>query len=230
MATGRVLRILVRMRLLSFSLLFVTALGGLSGCSNSGALGQATLGQGCPSSRPSCAVSGLDAPVASGADVTLSVDLSLNGGGAPPLAFVSADEDVFTVSGPTLHGVGPGVASLLITAEEGVVLDFTAVWVQLPTALFIQRRNEDDLFVGEIPGTLQLLAGDRVGLSVSARSNSQPLAGTLPVTWSADPAVVTILEDGAPGQARLVARGPGKTKVTASALGLEQSFAVEVLP
>src|SRR5689334_19408752 len=109
-----------------FSFLFFTALGALSGCSNNGALGQAAVG--CPASRPSCAASGLEAPVAIGAGVTVTVDLSLQGGGAPPLVLLSANEEVFTLTGQTLRGVGPGVASLLFTAEDGVVLDFTAVW------------------------------------------------------------------------------------------------------
>ena len=213
-----------------FSFLFFTALGVLSGCSNGGALGQAAVDPGCPASRPSCAASGLEAPVAMGAGVTVTVDLSLQGGGSPPLVLVSANEEVFTFTGQTLTGVGPGVASLLFTAEDGLVLDFTAVWVQMATALSIQRRTEDGAILGEIPGTLQLLTGDAARLSVSARSATQPLSGAPPATWSADPSVVSLLDEGIPGQARLVARAPGKTMVTASALGLQQAFAVEVVP
>src|SRR5690242_228543 len=124
-----------------FSFLFLTALGALSGCSNQGALGQAAVDPGCPATRPSCAASGLEAPVAMGASVTVSVDLTLQGGGAPPLVLLSGNEEVFTFSGQTLTGVGRGVASLLFTANDGVVLDFTAVWVQMASALSIQRRT-----------------------------------------------------------------------------------------
>src|SRR5689334_5279158 len=119
---------LARMRFLS--LLVITALGVLSGCANQGALGQSDLTQGCPPSDSGCNPAALDGPVAMGASVTLAVSLDLNGGGSPPITLVSGDEGVFTVSGQTLTGVGPGVASLLFAAEQSVVLDFTSVWVE----------------------------------------------------------------------------------------------------
>jgi hypothetical protein len=214
----------------SSSFVFFAALGVLSGCSNQGALGQAVVGSGCPASNPSCGAAGLDAPVAAGVGVTLAVELTLQGGGAPPLTLLSGNDEVFTVSGQTLTGVGSGVASLLFTAPDGIVLDFTTVWVQMASALVLQRRTADGAILGDMPGSLQLLAGDAVPVSVSARSGTQPLSGAPPATWSADPTVVSILDEGIPGRARLVARAPGKATVTVSALGLQQSFTVEVLP
>jgi hypothetical protein len=212
------------------SLLVFTALGVLSGCANQGALGQSAVTQGCPPSDPGCTPEELDGPVAMGASVTLTVSLALNGGGAPPLTLVSGDEGVFTVSGQTLTGVGPGFASLLFAAEESVVLDFTSVWVQQASDLALTRRAEDGTILGAVSGTTGLLVGDSIWVSASALSNTQPLVGLPPATWSADPAVVTILDEGIAGRTRVVARAPGMTTVTVAALGLEAHFDVEVTP
>jgi hypothetical protein len=85
--------------------------------------------------------------------------------------------------------------------------------------------------VGEIQGNLGLLVGDTVTVAVSAVSSTQPLTGAAPTTWSVDdPTVVSVLDVGIVGQGSVIARAAGKTTVTASALGLQQSFTVEVTP
>jgi hypothetical protein len=214
------------MKLLSS--LFLAALGALSGCSNQGALGQAAIGQG--GSGAGGVVTGFDAPVAAGASVTIAVDLSLQGGGAPPLTLLSANEDVLTVAGETLTGVTPGIATLLLTSEGSVVLDFTAIWVQSASELALQRLTDDGAVLGEIQGDLGLVVGDSVPVSVSALSATQPLVGAPPATWSADPPIVALLDEGILGRERVVAQAAGTTTVTVSALKLTKSFVVEVTP
>lgn len=212
------------------STLLVMVLYAAPGCADQGALGQSSITQGCPAGDAQCHPEGIDAPIAAGASVNVAVDLSLQGGGAPPLTLISANEDVLTAEGQTLTGVAPGIASLLYTSEGSVVLDFTTIWVQSASALVIERRADDGAIIAEMPGDLGLLVGDEVAVSVSARSSTQPLVGVPPATWSADPAVVTLLDEGIPGRQRLAARAPGKTVVTVSALGLSRSFSVEVTP
>ena len=216
------------MRYLPLSL--VLGLGALAGCSESGALGQSSVNQACASSDAQCGLKGLDAPLAVGASQPLDINVEIQGSSAPPITLLSANDEVFTVEGQMVNGKGPGVATLLVTSEKSVVLDFVHLWVQIATDLALSRRADDGAVIGDMPGNLQLLVGDEVRVSVSALSTTQPLVGAPPATWSADAAVVSLLDEGIPGRVRVVAHGPGKTTVTCSALNLTASFDVEVLP
>jgi hypothetical protein len=214
-------------------LLFVSALlPALAGCGGSGgALGNASVSQGCAGSTLPCqSASDFNAPLAVGASVTVSVDLMLQGGGQPPLELTSTDPQVFTVAQQTLTGVGPGLATLLFTSQKSVVVDFIAVWVQAPSAIAVSLVS-NGASAGEIQGDVGLLVGDRVGVAVSPLSMTQALVGTAPATWSvADPTIVSVLDEGIVGRATVVGRAAGKTTVTASALGFQQPFTVEVTP
>ncbi len=203
----------------------------LVGCDGEGALGQATVNQGCDASDPTCQKLSLDASLALGATLPLAIDLSLHGGGSPPLTLVSGDDEVFTVSGQNLTGEGSGAASLLVTSEGNVVLDFTTIWVQRAGGLVVERRSADGAALGELQDTLQLVPGDEAVVSVSATSTSQQaLLGEPFATWRSDSEAVTAVDDGVQGRARLVARASGSAEITVLAFGLEKHFAVEVTP
>jgi hypothetical protein len=206
----------------------------LAGCDTaaSGALGQSSISQGCAGSTLPCAgASDLQAPLAVGTSVDLSVDLELQGGGEPPIQLVSTEPSVFTVAQQTLTGVSPGRGTLLLVSEENVVLDFVAMWVQEPASLAVSRLSADGADLGEVPGELGLVVGDSVSVAVSTLSLTEPLSGRPKVAWSvADPSVASVVDAGVLGVGSVVARAPGSTQVTASALGLETSFAVEVTP
>lgn len=217
-----------RMRFLTLSIILGT--GALAGCAEGGALGQSSVSQACAASDAQCHLKGLDAPVAVGATQPLDINIEIKGSSAPPITLLSANEEVFTVSGQTMTGTGPGVASLLVTSEKSVVLDFIHLWVQTATGLALTRRAEDGSVIGDMPGKIQLLAGDEIRVSAAALSSTQPLLGTPPATWSADANVVSLLDEGVPGRVRVVAHAAGKTTVTCAALDLTQSFDVEVMP
>jgi hypothetical protein len=213
-------------------LLLPPLLAALPGCSESGALGQASVTQGCAGSNLPCqSTADFDTPLAVGASVPVSIDLMLMGGGQPPLQLVSTDGSVFTVAEETLTGVGAGLATLLITSADSVVIDFVAVWVQQPSGIAVSRLSDEGEDVGEIQGSLGVLVGDTVDVAVSALSSTEPLAGTAPTTWSvADPTVASVLDEGIVGRGSVIGRAAGTTTVTASALGFEQTFTVEVTP
>jgi hypothetical protein len=203
----------------------------LVACDGEGALGQAAVNQGCDPSDPSCQKLALDAPIAVGASLPLAINLSLQGGGSPPLTLVSGNDDVFTISGQTLTGEGTGAASLLVTSEGDLVLDFTTIWVQLAGGLVVDRRSADGALLGEVKETLELVPAEEAVVSVTATSTSkQPLLGAPFATWSSDSPAVTVVDDGVQGQARLVARAAGPATITVLAFGLQQSFDVEVTP
>lgn len=203
------------------------ALGALAGCANDGALGQSQVS---PSGEGESAPGGFEAPVAVGGSQLVDVHVTLQGSTSPPLTLLSGNESIFTVEGQTLVGTGPGVASLLITTQEAIVLDFIHVWIQSATDLALQRRADDGALMGPMPSKIQLLADDEIHVSVSALSLTQPLLGAPSATWSADPEIVTLLDEGIPGRIRVVARKEGKTEVGCKAFGLETSFTVEVMP
>jgi hypothetical protein len=218
------------MKNFSSFLLLPPLLVALSGC-DVGALGQASVEQGCAGSTLPCtSTSDFSAPLALGASTPLSVDLMLTGGGQPPLQLSSTDPNVFTVAQQTLTGAGPGVATLLMSSA-GEVIDFVAVWVEEPSTLAVSRLTDEGADVGEIDDDLGLLVGSTVNVAVSALSATEALSGTAPTTWSvADPSVVSALDEGIAGRAILTALAAGTTTVTASTLGLSQSFTVEVTP
>lgn len=203
----------------------------VAGCAegSSGALGQTQASTQCSPTDLVCAVSGLDAPVATGASLPVDISVGSKGSASPPLTFQTADAGVFTVSGFRLNGIAPGMASLLVMTG-GTVIDFFHVWVETADAILLHRHNGDGLEVGDLPGRMQLLAGDELILSAEPYRGPQRLLGEAETTWTADPDVAQLLDEGAPHRRRLVARAPGTTTVEVSALGLTTTLELEVLP
>jgi len=89
-------------------LLFLCA----AGCANgtSGALGQTNASAACPPSDLVCAISGIDAPIAQGATLPLDVSVTSDGTTTPPLSFVTANENIFTIEDARLHAKNHGLA------------------------------------------------------------------------------------------------------------------------
>ena len=57
----------------------------------------------------------------------------------------------------------------------------------------------------------------------------QRLLGEINATWSADESVLKLLDEGVPGQRRVVAVAPGSTKIQVDALDVSTSLDVEVV-
>jgi len=210
-------------------LLFVPLL--LAGCAegSSGALGQTQASPQCSPTDLVCAVSGLDAPLATGASLPVDVSIASQGSASPPLTFVSADANVFSVSGVRLNGIAPGLASLLVMTN-GTVLDFFHIWVETPDALLLHRHTGEGVEVGDLPGRMQMLVGDELIVSAEPYRGPQRLLGEAEATWTADPDVVQLLDEGALHRRRIVARAAGTTAVVVSALDLTATLELEVLP
>lgn len=209
---------------------FLPALAALAGCAGEGGLEQSRINPACAPTDLSCVVAGFSAPLAEGATVPVDVQLDLQGSAAPTLELVSGNPEVFEVEGQRLRGARAGVAALLVMAPGELVLDFLHIWVAQPSALLLHRRSEGGAETGPLPGKVQLLQGDELTVSVEPYARSQRLMGELESTWATDPAVVEVLENGAFNQRRLVARAPGATTLQVSALTLDTSLELEVLP
>jgi hypothetical protein len=196
---------------------------------DSGALGQVAFSPECALHDLSCLAVGLDAPIAVGGRVALVVDTETAGSGAPTVHMSSVREDVLAVEGRELVARSPGVAAVLVSADE-LVLDFIHVWVEEPTGIAVHRHDGDGLEVGEISGLVELLVGDELVVSAQTYADSQRLMGANDPAWSVSSTSVTVLRQGDSARRRLVARSPGSATVTVDELGFSSSVEIEVLP
>jgi len=72
----------------------------------------------------------LNAPLAVGGSLQPKVELDLQGSATPPLELLSSNPAVLRVDQGRLTGVAPGISAILVSTEDGVVLDFYHLWVQ----------------------------------------------------------------------------------------------------
>ena len=148
---------------------------------------------------------------------------------------MSGRPDVLDASDGVLRAVRPGVAPVLITADDGTVIDFVHVWVAAPTRIAVEQAVARGDTPEEIATPIQLVAGESRWLSPAIFGGAQRLAGAADVAWSLDcggaPCTsVALLEDGASGRRRLVARSPGKARIALDGLGQHAAIDVEVVP
>lgn len=197
---------------------------------SAGALGQTQSSAACPPSDLVCAVAGIDAPIAKGAILPIDVTVTSEGTTTPPLSLVSANPAIFTIDEGRLLGIAPGLATMLVTTEGDLVVDFLHVWVAEADAVRLHRKTQAGLETAPMPASMQLLVGDELTIVAAPHKGGQRLLGDIGATFTADPAIVKILDEGVPGSRRVVAQAPGKTTFTAEALGITVSTELEVLP
>jgi hypothetical protein len=203
----------------------------VAGCSQGspGALGQANFSTDCAPEDEACLASGLDAPIAVGAELALDVSTRFAGAAALELTLEPVDSRVLEASGNRLTGVQPGVVALLVRAPEARVIDFVHVSVREPTRLGIHQLGSAGGDLGEVQGTVQLLPGDRVVVDARPYHGERLLLGDVPLTWSATGQAVTLLDTGLGAPRRIVAREPGNARVTVISGEHEAHLDLEVL-
>ena len=211
-----------------FLLLFLAL---ATGCAqgSSGALGQTDTTAACPPSELVCAVAGIDAPIAKGATLPIQVSVTTEGAATPPLSFVSANPAVFTIDDARIHAQAPGLASMLITMEGDLVVDFLHVWIAEADALRLHRVTTGGLQTSPLPAAMEMLVGDELTLVAAPHRGPQRLLGELDAAFEADPQVVLMLNEGVAGSRRIVATAAGETTVSVKALGIEVAVALTVL-
>jgi hypothetical protein len=216
--------------------LLASAAAALAACGTTGALGQAALFHECRPGEQGCKALAPGAPLAVGARMRPQVELELAGTVTPELRVVSGRPDIVDDDGGVLRGVAPGVAPVLITADDGTVIDFVHVWVAAPTRLaaFAAAARTDD--AEELTAPLELVAGESRWLTPAVFGGAQRLSGAGDVAWTitcdagASCPQIALLTDGAPERRRLVARAPGAARIALDGLGLHAEIAVEVVP
>jgi hypothetical protein len=225
----------------------------LAGCGAVGAMRQAALFRECRPGDQGCKSTAPDAPLAVGARLRPAVEIEIAGSATPSVRVVSGRPDVVADDGGVLRGVKPGVAPVLITADDGSVIDFVHVWVAAPTRLAALAAPARSDAPDEVVAPIQLVVGESRWLEPAVFGGAQRLAGAGDIAWTLAPcqgsdqdrgprdpdrdgapcaghAPVALLSDGDAQRRRLVARAPGKAHVALAGLGLTAAFDVEVVP
>jgi len=165
-------------------------------------------------------------PLAIGSHFHPDVSAEISGSATPNLVLQSADPSVLAVEGGALVAKQSGASAVLISTEDGAVVDFQHLWVAPVTAVTLAKRDGD-----RIGGAIGLAVGEDVTLVPALWNNAQRLAGDPDAEWrvSAE-GPIAILRDGSSDRRRLKARVPGKATVTVAIAGIEASVDVEVVP
>lgn len=198
----------------------------VSACGTAGGMRQATLVGQCAAGDAACARKAPLAPLAIGARFYPELSTEIAGTSTPNLRLESADPRVLAVEDGALVAKDAGIAAVLISTDDGSVVDFVHVWVAPVTQIALARTDGE-----RIAGPIGLVVGEDLTLVPSLLSGAQKLAGDAAATWTVDnPAALAILQDGSANRRRLRARAPGKAKVTVALGNATTSVDVEVVP
>lgn len=198
----------------------------LAGCGLGGAMHQATLVGQCAGDDAACSRRHPQAPIAIGAHFYPEVSTELAGTTTPNLRLESAAPDIVAVEDGALVGRKAGASAVLISTDDGSVVDFVHVWVAPITKITLARRDGE-----RIANTIALAIGEDVTLVPALWNGAQRLSGEGDVQWSVDTgAAIAILRDGSPDRRRLRARAPGKATVTVALGDITTVVDLEVVP
>jgi hypothetical protein len=187
---------------------------------------QASLVGQCSADDTACSRRHPLAPIAIGARFHPEVETSMAGTSTPNLRLESAADDVLAVENGALVAKAPGTSAVLISTDDGSVVDFVHVWVAPVTEISLMRRDGDRL-----AGTVGLVVGEDLTVQPALWNGAQRLAGDADVAWtSSNDAAVTVLRDGSSDRRRLRARAPGKATLTVALGEAKTSIDVEVVP
>lgn len=200
----------------------------LSGCGGWGGLGQARMAGDCAAGDTNCKRRTLDAPIAVGAVVRPDLVFELRGSAAPSLHFDTADPTVLVAKQGAILGKSPGISALLLTTDDGTVLDFFHVWVREATGIRLSMVQAGA--TEAIRRKVELLAGESVRLLATPTAEGQDLAGESVQEWTIDPPIAVLLEEGRDDSRRLVAMDPGAATLTVRSLGKSVELGIVVRP
>ena len=188
---------------------------------------QATLAGQCAGGDVACSRRHPQAPLAIGTRFYPDLATTLDGTTTPNLRLESAIPEILAVeSDGALVGKQPGTSAVLITTDDGSVVDFLHVWVSPITRITLARRDGD-----RVASAIGLAVGEDLTLEPALWFGAQRLAGDADLTWAASaPAVVSILRDGSTNRRRLRARAPGTSTITVALGETTATLQLEVVP
>ncbi len=186
---------------------------------------QVTLSGQCAADDVACSRRHPQAPLAVGTRFHPDVSTEIAGSTTPNLRLESADPSVLAVEDGALVAKAPGTSAVMISTEDGQVVDFVHVWVAPVTSISLARRDGD-----RVSGELGLAVGEDVTLVPTLWSGAQRLGGDAEARWTTTADNVVLLRDGSAARRRIRARAPGKATITVALGDTRTSFDVEVLP
>jgi hypothetical protein len=198
-----------------------------AGCGpTGGAMRQATLVGQCAADDAACSRRQPMTPLAIGTRFHPDVATEIAGTSTPNLLLQSADPSVLGVEDGALIARRSGASAVLISTEDGAVVDFVHIWVAPVTKITIARRDGD-----RIDSAIGLTVGEDVTLVPTLWNGAQRLTGSAEATWTVDTGgPLAVMRDGSADRRRLRARAPGTATVTVALGDAKASFDVEVLP
>jgi hypothetical protein len=174
-------------------------------------------------------LSSLDAPLALGGTARPAMRVELNGSQPPPTRLVSARPDVLSTDGTRITGRAQGMSAVLVTTEDGTVLDFVHVWVRRADRIELHVLGADGSDVGELTDPYELAVGESLRVLPRLYAGSQPLSGVSSVKWAIDERVASVLSEGVPQRCRVLARAPGTATLQVSMMGASASLPIRVV-
>lgn len=198
----------------------------LTGCAMGGAMRQATLMGQCAADDAACSRRHPVAPIAIGARFHPEVEAEIAGTTVPNLRLESAAPDILAVEGDALVAKQAGASAVLISTDDGSVVDFIHVWAAPITRISLTRRDGD-----RIAGAVGLAVGEDLTIAPALWNGAQKLTGDADLAWtSSNPSTLEVLRDGSTDRRRLRARAPGKTTLTVALGDATTTLDVEVVP
>jgi hypothetical protein len=206
----------------------------LTGCAMGGALHQATLVGQCAPDDAACSRRHPQAPIAIGTHFYPEVSAELAGTTTPNLRLEIAAPEVVAIEDGALIARKAGTSAVLISTDDGSIVDFVHVWVAPVTKITLARRDGE-----RIASAIALTVGEDVTLVPALWNGAQRLSGDGEALWTqAGPATasdtatgpVAILRDGSADRRRLRARAPGKATITVALGEIKTTVDVEVVP
>lgn len=186
---------------------------------------QATLVGQCAADDAACARKAPLAPIAVGARFYPEVSTNIAGTATPNLRLESSEPEVLAIEGGALVGKSPGASAVLISTDDGSIVDFVHVWVAPVTQITLARRDGE-----RVTGSIGLVVGEDISLVPSLFHGAQKLAGQSAAVWSVEPeGILAVLHDGSSDRRRLRAKAPGKAIVTVALGDATTSIDIEVV-
>jgi hypothetical protein len=199
----------------------------LAGCGVAGGMHQATLVGQCATADVACTRRHPQAPIAIGTRFHPELSTELAGTTTPNLRLESAVPGVVAVEDGALVARTAGTSAVLISTDDGAIVDFVHVWVAPVTRITLARRDGE-----RVAGTIALTVGEDVTLVPALWNGAQRLSGDGDARWHTEDAdgSVAILRDGSTDRRRLRARAPGRATITVALGDLAAAIDVEVVP
>jgi hypothetical protein len=188
----------------------------------------------CGEEEAACERDGIDAPIAVGATLPLTLAPSVQGGTGPALRLEAVDERVALVNAAEVTGTGPGVTAILARIPGGDVIDLTHIWVDQARRMTLHVTRNGVIDERALEGRLDLLGSesDEVSFTFKLWSQGRELMGDCKETWTVETDADFILMNEGDLRARrllLPEDGTGTATVTLTALGFTHTVVVEVV-